>query len=68
MLTDEQKARAYDRKAKYDQEYQKRTYKQIRLNVRKDDPILQWLDNQPNKQGYIVELIRADMKKRGLSD
>ena len=26
--------------------------------------ILAWLDAQPNKQGYIKDLIRADMEQR----
>lgn len=29
-----------------------------------DSDIIEWLDQQPNKAGYLKDLIRADMKKR----
>lgn len=35
----------------------------IKLNLNTDADILEWLEKQPNKQGYIKALIRADMKK-----
>lgn len=35
----------------------------LKLNRRTDKDVLEKLDSVPNKQGYIKELIRADMKK-----
>ena len=35
----------------------------MKLNVSSDADILQKLDSVPNKQGYIKELIRKDIKK-----
>lgn len=36
----------------------------LKLNLNTDKDVLQKLDSVPNKQGYIKELIRADMGKR----
>lgn len=47
---------------KYDKENTKRVY--IKLNKNKDSDILSYLDSKPNKQGYIKELIRKDMKQQ----
>lgn len=49
--------------ARYDAANTRRIY--IKLNKRTDAEILQHLDSQDNIQGYIKELIRQDMKKRG---
>lgn len=38
----------------------------LRLNISTDADILQRLDEVDNKQGYIKELIRADIAKRHL--
>lgn len=35
----------------------------IKLNKNTDDDIIKLLNSVPNKQGYIKELIREDMKK-----
>jgi hypothetical protein len=35
----------------------------MKLNKKYDADILEWLNQQPNKQGYIKQLIRADMQK-----
>lgn len=35
----------------------------LKLNLNTDKDVLQKLDSVPNKQGYIKELIRADMGK-----
>ena len=35
----------------------------IGLNVKYDGDILEWLDGLENKQGYIKDLIRADIQK-----
>lgn len=45
---------------KYDRENTKRVF--IKLNKNTDSDILSYLDSKPNKQGYIKELIRKDMK------
>ena len=45
--------------AKYDAKMTTGLY--LKLNKKTDDDILCWLDHQPNKQGYIKELIRKDM-------
>lgn len=47
---------------KYDKANTRRVY--IKLNKNTDKDILDYLDNIPNKQGYIKELIRKDMKPR----
>lgn len=47
---------------KYDKENTKRVY--IKLNKNTDSDILSYLDSKKNKQGYIKELIRKDMKPR----
>lgn len=35
----------------------------LRLNLRTEDDIIRHLDMQPNKQGYLKSLIRADMAR-----
>lgn len=35
----------------------------LKLNIRTDEDVLDKLDSVPSKQGYIKELIRADLKK-----
>ena len=50
---------------KYDRENTKRVY--IKLNKNTDSDILAYLDSKQNKQGYIKELIRKDMKPRQAS-
>ena len=46
---------------KYDKDNTKRLY--IKLNKNNDKDILEHLDTQSNKQGYIKDLIRNDIKK-----
>lgn len=45
--------------------YEKKTYKQILLKIRKDSNIIEWLEKQPSKNGYIIKLVMEDMKKKG---
>ena len=45
--------------------YEKKTYKQILLKIRKDSNIIEWLEKQPSKNGYIIDLVMDDMKKKG---
>ena len=47
--------------ARYDAENTKQVM--LKLNVRTDEDILKRLEEVPNKQGYIKELIRRDMAK-----
>ena len=38
------------------------------LSRKTETDLIEWLDSQPNKQGYLKELIRADMaRKQGSS-
>lgn len=53
---------ALEAQARYDKENTKRFM--MKLNVKYDADILEWLDHQANKQGAIKELIR----KRILED
>ena len=46
---------------KYSYEYQKQI--KFNLNQKYDQDIIEYLENLPNKQGYIKELIRADIAK-----
>jgi hypothetical protein len=48
---------------KYDATNCKGVY--LKLSVKYDSDILEQLDKVENKQGYIKELIREDIKKRG---
>lgn len=46
--------------AKYDATHTKQVV--LKLNLKTDDDILSKLDQVPNKQGYIKELIRKNLK------
>lgn len=56
-----------EKKYEYDQAYAKEKMQQVKLTLNKgtDADILAWLEKQQNKQGYIKELIRKDMKGQG---
>ena len=58
MKTSEAQKRA---QAKYDAANTKQV--RLKLNIKTDADILEKLESVPNKQGYIKELIRADIKK-----
>ena len=47
---------------KYDKENTKRVF--IKLNKNTDKDILDYLESVQNKQGYIKDIIRKDMKPR----
>ncbi len=49
------------------QKYRKANTKKItlELNIKTDEDILVWLDQQNNKQGYLKQLIRDDMRVSG---
>ena len=54
-------------KTKYDLEYQKENVKQVKftLNKNTDQDIIKKLDTVQNKNGYLKDLIRKDIKKTG---
>lgn len=54
------------KKYAYDTQYAKEKLQQIKftLNKEHDADLIAWLDKQPNKQGYIKQLIRRDMEKQ----
>ena len=56
MKTSKAQLRAVDR---YDKENTVQV--KLKLNIKTDSDILEKLDSEPNKQGYIKELIRADI-------
>lgn len=47
---------------KYDAENTRQVH--LKLNRRTDSDVLERLDNVPSKQGYIKDLIRADLAKQ----
>lgn len=51
---------------KYQDEWSKKNTKGIYIKLCKstDADIISWLDDHNNKQGYIKELIRADMRDK----
>ena len=57
--------KAYKNKLAYTKEFTKANYRQITLMLHKanDADIIEWLDEQENKNGYLKDLIRVDMKK-----
>ena len=54
-------------KQKYDLAYQKDNIKQVKftLNKNTDQDIIKKLDTVQNKNGYLKDLIRQDIKKTG---
>lgn len=55
-----------EKKYAYDRQYAKEKMQQIKLTLNKgtDADLLEWLEKQPNKQGYLKELIRRDMEEK----
>lgn len=51
---------------KYIQQYMKENTRQIKfvLNQKTDADLIAWMDQQPNKQGYLKQLIRQDMEAK----
>lgn len=51
------------------QKYIREKTRQIGLQFYKntEDDLITWLDSQENKNGYIKDLIRADMAKHGFT-
>ena len=56
--------KAKENKAKYNAEYEKKMVKQIKFGLNRNtmNDVIEWLDTKDNKQGYIIELIRDDIK------
>ena len=54
---------AYKHMLEYQYKYNKRVYKQyqFRLNIRKDQEMIEFLAEKPSWQKYVLELIRKDM-------
>lgn len=57
MTTSKAQLRA---QAKYDKDNTVQV--KLKLNKKTDADIISWLDDMSNKQGYIKELIRADIR------
>lgn len=53
--------KASERQQRYDSQNTKRL--NLKLNIKTDADILEWLDRQESKQGAIKEAIRAYIKK-----
>lgn len=48
----------------YIKQFNKKNYKNIAIRInKKETDLISWLDKQPSKNAYILELIRNDMKK-----
>lgn len=60
------KKRYYEKNKAAHREYDKITYKPINIKIKRDETdVIAFLDQQPNKSGYILNLIKEDMKKGG---
>jgi hypothetical protein len=57
---------AANKKNAYNMKYDKENMRQIKFNLslKYDQDVIAALDAEPNKQGYIKALIRADIAKR----
>lgn len=48
----------------YIKEFNKVTYKNYAIRIRKDrNDLITWLDQQPSKNAYIIDLIEKDMNQ-----
>lgn len=56
------KRTGYAAQVKYHKEHAKQII--FKLFSPQDDEMIAWIDEQPNKSGYIKDLIRADMKRK----
>lgn len=49
----------------YIKEFNKRTYRKYEIRIRKDrNDLISWLDKQPSKTAYIIDLIEKDMNQK----
>ena len=63
MATRKRTQAVRDAQRRYNQKYVRQVA--LKINQRTDADIIDWLDMQANKQGYIKALIRADMAAHG---
>lgn len=58
-------AMSNEKKSKYDQKYMRDNVMSFRFQInRKTEPdILEWFNQQPNRNGYLKRLIREDMER-----
>lgn len=61
MRTEQGKINRALSNARYDKEHTRSM--RCKLNLKTDADIIKWLDSQPNKQGYIKQLIRDDIAR-----
>lgn len=49
----------------YQYKWRKEHIKRYNFDINKDteEDVYRWLEKQPNKRAYLIELIRKDMKK-----
>lgn len=54
-------------KKEYDLKYQKQNIRQIKLNINKrtEPDLIEWIEKQDNVQGYLKQLIKNDMIRKG---
>ena len=58
-----QKSGSFDQ-IDYIKEFNKITYKNYAIRIRKDrNDLITWLDQQPSKNAYIIDLIEKDMNQ-----
>ena len=61
MRSEEGKRKQAEYQARHDKECTRRL--SCKLNIKTDADILSWLDQLPNKQGYVKQLIRDDIAR-----
>lgn len=61
MRTEEGKLKYKQSQAQYDKEHTMRFG--CKLNTKTDADIIAWLEQYPNRQGYIKQLIREDIAR-----
>lgn len=50
---------------KYINEFNRKNYKNYYFRVRRDNKeVIEWMDKQPNKTEYLMNLVRRDMEKK----
>lgn len=55
-----------DKQKKYTQDWKAKNVKQVKIDLNRntDEDIIKYLDSMDNKQGYLKDLIRKDMKRQ----
>lgn len=58
------KKSGYFDQIEYIKEFNKAHYRKYEIRVKKENiDLIKWLDKQPNKTAYIIDLIEKDMNK-----